>query len=106
MRTQQFRIIKNVFFQKGEPQQSHYTVEVKCRIFGFEWWKILTEQCYDYRLGIRFESEEEAMTYIKKLVDNKTVEGWEVTTIKEFYCFPNLNNGGQIIATTNKTNNK
>jgi hypothetical protein len=84
MKDKEYRIVQDTFYEKGIPDDRHsyYTVEVKKSfLWIIKYWSSIKEPSYDTQVAIRFSSIEDAKELIKKIKENKKINGWRSTVV-------------------------
>jgi len=78
-----YRVIKNTWFENGEPSQDNNYFEVQ-RFKKFLWWyrwSTMKKPDYDSSSPIRFKTIEEALEFIQKMKDGKPAYGWRENVV-------------------------
>lgn len=83
MRSNQYRIIKNTFYDHGSVRLSFYTVKTKTKFLLWEFWRPLYQESYDGRDEARFDTEGEAAIAIKRHQMGVPIMGWTEELIQE-----------------------
>ena len=89
MQTFKFRIVKNIYFERGVEKNSYYTIQRQFSFLGISWWRTIRQAAYLSYVEMTFAKAKDAHDYACDTIRKKTVEGIEKSKTMEFYCFPN-----------------
>lgn len=74
-----YRIIKNTWFEKGEPSgdNDYFEVQKWKRFLWWYRWSTMEKPDYESSSPIRFKTMEEALAFIEKLKEGRPAYGWK-----------------------------
>ena len=88
-----YRVVKHTYYEKGEINKEHYTVQYQTKFLWWKLWDNITDiECHDgdcETYPLTFNTEIEATVMISNLQNGYKLRGWdkEITKVLEF---PNI----------------
>ena len=88
-----YRVVKHTYYEKGEINKEHYTVQYQTKFLWWKLWDNITDiECHDgdcETYPLTFNTETEATVMINNLQNGYKLRGWdkEITKVLEF---PNI----------------
>jgi hypothetical protein len=85
-----YRVVKHTYYEKGEINKEHYTIQCQSKFLWWKLWDNITEtechmdECQTYPLT--FNTEDDAITMINNLQKGYKLRGWdkEIISVLKF----------------------
>ena len=76
-----YRVVKHTYYEKGEKQKYHYSVQYQTKFLWWKLWNTITEtECHKEdceSIPLVFDLESEAINMIKNLQQGNKIQGWD-----------------------------
>lgn len=81
-----YKILESSYYNEfGETKCKHYWIKEKRRFLGIGYWKTVTHPSYDGFTPTLFDSEGEAVEFIRDVLERKKFKGgWEEKVVNRF----------------------